>query len=385
MWRTRAVAGVLIGVFAAACAKSNTITMTVEEWETGRLRQALDQQDRLEGVGLPLLASAAPQCGREVVPTVGARFINAASFLPSDRPTAEAVIGTDERLQAVAVVPKLAGAAGLRKGDILLRLGGEAAPRGETAAADWTEWSHRRMAARQALDITVLRDGQEIPLQLTPVVVCGYGLDVWEGIDIYARTKDGQIKVTHGLLQFARSDQELALVLSHEIAHNTLKHARAAPLGDAAGPVTIAAFNMVSDIIGANARGALALTSGNGAAPQLSPIEQELEADYVGLYFMANAGMNIDGAEQFWRRVLGAVPDSGTRAEDDGEPTHPTHAARFLALRDWVAEIKAKQAKGLPLVPEQHDWSRLVAAYGGTAGAAAGSSLLQEEAPPTAR
>lgn len=33
--------------------------------------------------------------------------------------------------------------------------------------------------------------------------------------------------------------------------------------------------------------------------------------------------------------------------------THPSTALRFLVLKKTVAEIRAKQAKGLPLLPEE--------------------------------
>lgn len=364
MWLRTGVAGMLCAALAAGCGKSNTIVVTAEEWETQRLRQTLAGEDRLNSVGLPLLAAAAPQCGGRVMPATGARFLNAASVRLSNPEWAAAVLGAEERLQAVSVVPSMAGAAGLRKGDILVRMGGEEAPRGESAVAAWSAWSNSRLASRQPMDISVLRGGEEVALRLSPTIVCGYGLGLWPGNDLYARTSNGQINVTSGLLDFARNDRELALVIAHEIAHNNLKHRRDMPVGAADGPVTIAAFNMVSDIIGANARGALAVSSGEETGARLAPIEQELEADYVGLYIMASAGMEIDGAEQFWRRIQGVVPEGPTAGD---EATHPSHAARFAALRDWVAEIKAKQAKGVPLVPERHDWHRLLVSYGGAA------------------
>jgi Peptidase family M48 len=93
-------------------------------------------------------------------------------------------------------------------------------------------------------------------------------------------------------------------------------------------------------------------------------VEQELEADYVGLYLMAAAGMEIDGADEIWRRMRDAFPDGEPPAGAEAVRTHPTHAARFVAFQDWVAEIKAKQAKGLPLTPEKQDWGLLLAKYG---------------------
>jgi beta-barrel assembly-enhancing protease len=369
---TRIATCALIAAVAAACTNANVITITPEEWEAGIVRQSLHDHGRVIAAGLPLLAAAVPQCGRDVMPTLGATFVNAASAAPMDRVATETVIGTDERLQAVAVASRLAGTGGLQVGDLLVRVRGQEAPRGETAVNEWARLSEGLAAGGRPFDVTVLRSGQEIDLLMQPTTVCSYRLDVWNSADIFARTTGTEINVTSGLLQFAQTEQQLAVVLGHEIAHNTLQHARITRIGDIAGPVSSAAFDMVAAMIGADAEGALARRSDGdaGTGSDLHPIEQELEADYVGLYIMAAAGMEFDGADEIWRRMRDTFPDDAAATGNIAEQTHPTHAARFAALRAWIPEIKAKQARRAPLVPEQHDWSRVLLTYGGSGGAA---------------
>ncbi|MGH6928219.1 MAG: M48 family metalloprotease, partial [Dongiaceae bacterium] len=262
---------------------------------------------------------------------------------------------------------RLPGTGGLQVGDLLVRVRGREAPRGATAVMEWARLSEDLSAAGRPFDVTVSRGGQEVELLMQPTRVCSYRLDVWNSGDIFARTTGAEINVTSGLLQFAKTDQQLAVVLGHEIAHNTLKHARITRIGDVAGPVSSAAFDMVAAMIGADAEGALARRSDDGAGTgsDLHPIEQELEADYVGRYIMAAAGMEVGGADEIWRRMRDTFPDDGA-AGNAAEQTHPTHAARFAALREWIPEIKAKQARGEPLVPEQHDWSRVLLTHGGS-------------------
>jgi Zn-dependent protease with chaperone function len=351
----------LVAGLAGACASSNVIEITPEELEAGVLRLSLHNQERLANVGLPLLASAAPQCGLATVPTLGATFLNPSSFQPWDQQAARTILGTDDRLQAVTAVPRLAGAAGLQKGDILLAIGGEPAPTGETAVRDWVSRSEFLMRRDGAVDIRVLRAGQEIALRLPATPVCGYRMQPWNSADIFARTTGEEINVTAGLIFFAGTDRELAVVLSHELAHNLLNHLP--------GP------------------GSSARASTSTARDQ---VEQELEADYVGLYLMAAAGMEIDGADAIWRRMRDTFPDGEPPAGAEAVRTHPTHAARLAAFQDWIAEIKAKQAKGLPLTPEKRDWSLLLAKYGsarsqptGTAPATT-QSLTSEETSGTA-
>jgi predicted Zn-dependent protease len=74
----------------------------------------------------------------------------------------------------------------------------------------------------------------------------------------------------------------------------------------------------------------------------------EREADYVGLYLTARAGIPIDDAPKFWRRMAVANPAS---TKGGFLASHPPAAERFLALEATVAEIKSKLATGEPLLP----------------------------------
>ena len=382
MTLTRIAAAALIAALAAGC--SNARLVPLEEWEVEQMQLSFDRQARVETVGLPLLAAAAPRCGRDAVPITGAVFINYLAFAPMDRRAAQKILGDDDRLQVLRT--GLADASGLMKGDILVRVGDDPAPRGETATREWVELSDRLARTQQMFDITVLRAGQEITLRLEPVPVCPYRIAVWEIENIFGRTTGAEINVSSGLLRFTRTDQELAVVLAHEIAHNISGHARLLRIGDLAGPVSIAMFDMVAAMIGSDARGALSKTSDPGT-PQpradAHPIELELEADYVGLYLMAAAGMNVEGAEQVWRRLATALPENAADPAYLENPTHPTHTARFMAFREWIPEIKAKQAQGLPLEPEKLDWRRWMETHDGIGAApVAAGDASEEPAPP---
>ena len=74
----------------------------------------------------------------------------------------------------------------------------------------------------------------------------------------------------------------------------------------------------------------------------------EAEADYVGLYILAQAGGNIEEAPQFWRRMATLSPGA---IQSSHMSTHPATPERFVALEETVKEIRAKQRAGLPLTP----------------------------------
>lgn len=144
----------------------------------------------------------------------------------------------------------------------------------------------------------------------------------------------GLILVTRGLVQEARSEDELAAVLAHEIAHVTLRHGVAAIqhanlaqaftyLGAGAAQATMSQEDLdaltgvfdesVGDIV------QTLVTSGYSRAA-------EAEADDLGREFLATAGYD----PQALNRVLLAM--QGTGGEGGMFATHPSPQERLTAL-----------------------------------------------------
>lgn len=146
----------------------------------------------------------------------------------------------------------------------------------------------------------------------------------------------GKVGVYTGLLELADSDDEIAIVMGHEIAHVTARHgAERVSQGLVAGIVG-AGVELASedsrhrDLIraayGIGATGAtLAFSRGN-----------ESEADYIGLRYAAKAGYNPMAAITFWRKMA---------AQKEGKQpikwlsTHPPHADRIAELQRWMPEV----------------------------------------------
>ena len=68
---------------------------------------------------------------------------------------------------------------------------------------------------------------------------------------------------------------------------------------------------------------------------------------------MARAGFKIEVAPQLWRRMAALIPRSSKAS------THPAPPERIAAMEQTVAEIRAKQAAGQPLVPDAATLARL--------------------------
>lgn len=146
----------------------------------------------------------------------------------------------------------------------------------------------------------------------------------------------GKVGVYTGLLNLAGSDDEIAIVIGHEIAHVTARHgAERMSQGVVAGligaGVEVATEGsrygeMARAAYGLGAKGAtLAFSRGN-----------ESEADYIGLRYAAKAGYDPRAAITFWRKM--------SVQKDGAQPikwlsTHPPHAERIAELQRWMPEV----------------------------------------------
>ena len=163
----------------------------------------------------------------------------------------------------------------------------------------------------------IRRADEHINIEVTAETFCDYGITLKMSGAVNAYANGKSIVVTTAMMDFAATDEELALVVGHELAHNTMKHVRKAIWN-----TVISGF----------------------ATRTTRPFESE--ADYVGLYYMARAGYKLDGVEGFWRKLGVLHPKSIVRAK-----THPVTPERLLAIRMAAEEIEAKRATGEQLVP----------------------------------
>lgn len=161
-----------------------------------------------------------------------------------------------------------------------------------------------------------------------------------------ACTPGGQIIVWEGLYDpqngLAHTEDELAAVMAHEIAHATARHSTERltwqqPISLALVLGTLAA-DALEEEDWAWVLGGTYLAYQGLVLPAYSR-EDELEADRLGLFYMADAGYDPRAATAVWQRMH----------EREGDPgllvmlaTHPSHQRRFEALNLLMPEALAR-------------------------------------------
>ncbi len=349
-----ALAAVLLAVLLTACASPSTSKRTTDTAQITQeaLRQrevALEirqqREQRLLDVALPVLSASARYCKEDQrTNTFGFRFGTLESFPVEWQGAAVRVYGADNSPRVLVVMrDSPAWNTGLQVGDEILQVNGIDIVDNETlrsAVAASSAVKNRRS------NIIVRREGVLRQYHMQPITVCNYGVqlisDPVAGIDpqsINAFADGESIYFTSGMMRFAETDEELALVVAHEVAHNVMNHIGAKQANSSLGTLL--------DVLIAGGTGVFTGAFGQLGAHAYSQ-DFEAEADYVGLYLMASAGFDIDRAEYFWRRMAAENPGSiGAYGS-----SHPSPPERFLNIANTVREIEDKRSRGVALEPD---------------------------------
>ena len=142
----------------------------------------------------------------------------------------------------------------------------------------------------------------------------------------------GKIAVYTGIMRVAQSDDELAAVVGHEVAHATLHHGRKrvsqAILMGLAG-------DTVGDFAGLDSSSQEVLLGAMGAVANSFDAysrDDETEADIIGLKYLIEAGYDPEAAVRFWQRMT----ELGGSSTPEFLSTHPSHATRIDNLRKAI-------------------------------------------------
>lgn len=341
----KAAAAVGLCVLMAGCAAPVTRGVAVDSTAraqeervqmTMAIKAEAELTKRLFSVGYGVLKGAADQCKDVVRQSAGMRVLSLDRFPEGRRALAASALGVDS-FPRVFVVYKGGAAelAGIKVGDVLDPQSTAITPRADESR----EAALRRLPKGVAVPVRVNRGGQELTVQLTPDSICDYPLRLANESVVNAYADGKSIMVTRGMMRFATDDRELALVIGHELAHNTMGHIDKKTANAVVG--------MVFDILAAS-KGVNTNSAFGKAGAQAYSQAFESEADYVGMYYLARAGYDSTGAADFWRRMAAEHPGN---IKGNYSASHPSTTERFLSLEKVSDEVKLKQTSGGALSP----------------------------------
>jgi hypothetical protein len=314
-----ALAALLLSAQAPA-GRAPTPGQTTEAAASTTLRR----DDLRVGLVAYRLALAGSALCPERYPLTGLLYHHLAEYEPADQRLMAARYGLDRGPGVLTVMAGTPAArAGLVAGDVLLAVNGRPLPTGASVAAEPKREKWRRLAdeaedeletaLRQGpAELRVLRAGREVELRLGSIPACLGRVRLARSTQVNAFATGRAVVMTVAMLDFLRSDDELAVVLGHELAHNIFHH-RAM-------------------------RSEEGVLRGLGIKPS-AVWKREEAADRFGLRLMAAADYDLDAAIPFWRRYLGKY---------DWFPqifrSHPSLGARERIAAEEIAAIRRDKA-----------------------------------------
>jgi Zn-dependent protease with chaperone function len=291
---------------ARSAAAADALERVAVAAETDRLceasfREMMARERRLIEVSTRVRRAAVDLCGEKLAPVLGLQIISARDLPPAFLTPAVRAYALGEGAYIASVLDDSAAArAGLLRGDRIVSIDDF------LIESDWDVQTRRAAEGAPSLRFVVERGGKRIDLDVPYEPGCYYQpfLALSASWNAFADRKERSIVVYSELVRAAETDDELAMVIGHELGHILLGHERSKPRAEA-------------------------------------------DADYFGAYVAALAGYDPGAGARLWaetaRTKVSSLMSYGS---------HPSAPERTLAVTRAVDEIRAKRAAGLALEPQ---------------------------------
>jgi Zn-dependent protease with chaperone function len=157
----------------------------------------------------------------------------------------------------------------------------------------------------------------------------------------------GKIAFYTGILdQLQLSDDEVAMIMGHEMAHALREHSRERL---AKSRATSMGLSVASQLLGLGQVGDIAANLGTQLLTLKYGRDDETEADLVGLEIAARGGFKPEASVQLWKKMLGAT--GGGKGQPSFLSTHPSGNNRIQELEanlPKVAQLYEQAQQGRP-------------------------------------
>lgn len=348
-----------------------------EEFNIKFLQASEKLLPRIYRVGYDLLRSPVPELGDDQEPKVG--FVGTGVTELKDY--ARKAYGIDKSIKGVLVLGLYPGSKAegldLRPGDVITRLDGK------KVKNLGKYFKVIRKSDKSSLRAEILRRGQTLELEV-PVEQVYYNAHFFltptphfDASSLFSRVDIGL-----GAMRFCRNDDELAVLMGHELAHTTLKHS-SKKVG--LGLTTAVAYGAVAGIIDAF------LVPGVGTA-LMSPVQQatdaavsrryEREADYHGMLHAFHGGYHVEHGSKVFARLATESPGFSVLAYTFS--THPKSPERFMRLEKVSEDLKSRHPDRFQQGLQNPDWEITIPVQPGESLEEALRRLSEEQREPLA-
>ena len=327
------------------------IDMEAERQKRLSYAKYIDQMSLVKSIGFKINSLNADICNKTDFNS-GLTFANEnvmglkiAKFFPSK-------INLGSQVSIINIVKNSpADKAGLALGDIILEVEGYTFPEGRNALKKISK-HFKNIEEKKIKKIKIDRNGEILTFDINQTKICNYPIIFTQDKIVNAYADGKSIIMTQGMVDYARDDNEIAMVIAHELAHNDRGHLDAMKKNT----LIMGSIGFVLDLMTIYYSGG---TAGGDAqntemwskiGRNAYSVEFEKDADYGGVYYAYRAGYDISQVKNFWERIGSENPKQIAISS-----THPATSERYLQIDKTVKEINKKKNDGLALVPNEKE------------------------------
>ena len=294
-----------------ATAASNSVT---------RFEHLRQQDLRVANVAYRLAASSRKLCQDALKPQLGFVLHILESHVPTSHKAVASSHGPGRYTGVIAVDEgSPAAKAGLVAGDRLISVNSKDLAAGDSASAGGSIWAQDQRAKTLVLDeitkgevtLHVSNAGGVRDVRFGADLGCPSDVKLVSSKEVNAWADGSRVVVTDAIIAQCGTDDELALVIAHGLAHNILRHRQRLALA------------------GVPDNRLLPISAAGSARIR----ETEEEADRFAVGMARAAGYDLGRAASFLKRLLAANGLSGRAAA-----THPASDRRLALLSAAIAE-----------------------------------------------
>jgi membrane-associated protease RseP (regulator of RpoE activity) len=225
---------------------------------------------------------------------------------------------TEDGCVVIGIVDNyVADLAGLKPGDLIREIGGEEIMDNEQIVFE----------NGKPTIIIVERDGNRLSVEVKPKEIPYVRIRLKQMGKINAYAKFSGIQFTSGMVHFVEDDDELAVIMGHEVAHLVSKHL----------PKNISMAALCGVLGGLT--GPFAPLATQALYAPYSRVN-EREADYLGLFYAHIAGYDIEKGIELWKRFALEIPKSRSKSFLRSHPASPERILRVKKVVDLIKSDK---------------------------------------------